>query len=256
MLLAIDIGNTNIVLGVFEGDALVCEARLHSDENRTRDEYEVLLMGVLDSRLAAGFDVDLCVVSSVVPQLTPVLVQVVDALFDAETVVVGPGIKTGLSINIDDPRTVGSDRVVNSVAAREAYGCPVLVVDFGTATTIDVIAADGSYHGGVIAPGLELSSSALVSHTAKLPRIELAFPSEVVGKSTVHAMQSGTVVGHVMLVDGLIRRIEDEIGPVKHVVATGGSGRLMAEHSECITIYDEHLTLKGLHHVASLAGVG
>lgn len=251
MLLTIDIGNTNIAVGCFEGAELRSEIRLTTLPSRTLDEYEALLIAVLERRVP-GIQVDRCIISSVVPPITPDIAAVVERAFGIQPLVVGPGIRTGIQLKVPDPLSVGADRVVNSIAARHLFGTPALVVDFGTATTFDVINKDGDYEGGIIAPGVRIALEALVARTAKLPRIELSWPKSVVGKGTVPAMQSGTVIGYLCLVEGLIARIVEERGPIPHLVATGGLGRVFCEHSKVLTTYDPHLTLHGMRLIADM----
>ncbi|MCB0310365.1 MAG: type III pantothenate kinase [Bdellovibrionales bacterium] len=252
MLLALDIGNTNIVVGCFAGQKLVFQGRIRTVAERTVDELEVLLFSLLERNLEKGFSFSECIISSVVPPITPAVVELVKRKTGIQPLQVGPGIKTGISIKIGDPSTVGSDRVVNAVAAKELYGTPALIVDFGTATSFDFVSAVGAYEGGVIAPGLNVALDSLVEHTAKLPRIELIWPETVIGKSTVTAMQSGALVGYVCLVDGLIERIVEEVGKVEHIIATGGTGKLIAQHSRMIREYQPHLTLFGMRILAEL----
>ncbi len=250
MLLAFDIGNTNIVVGCFDGDRLISECRMRTDSGRTADEYGVILLSLLQKRLGADFKCSAAIISSVVPPLTPRIFEFVTSEFDVQPLIVGPGMKTGISIKTTDPAAVGADRIVNAVAVKKFYGLPALAVDFGTATSIDYVDAQSNYLGGVIAPGLEVSLDALVSRTAKLPRIEIAFPKTVVGRNTVSAMQSGTVLGYQCMVEGLIDRIIEEVGPVSCIVATGGLGRTVSGRLRRPTIYDPHLTLKGLQYLS------
>lgn len=252
MLLTFDIGNTNIVVGGFQKTELVFEFRLKTDPGRTIDEYAGLLFSLLDRQAEAHKHPKACVISSVVPPITPDVVRLVRERFGIEPLVVGPGVKTGLSIKTTDPAAVGSDRVVNAVAVKQLFGTPALVVDFGTATSFDLVSKEGNYEGGIIAPGPNTALEALVRNTAKLPRIEMLWPKSVVGKNTVSAMQSGVVVGYACLVDGLIERIIEEVGPISHIVATGGLGRLFSEHCKRIKSYDPHLTLTGLRIIAEL----
>lgn len=256
MLLVFDIGNTNIVVGGSNGSDLVFEFRLKTDPGRTVDEYAAMLYSLLDRQPEPFKKPSACVISSVVPPVTPDIVRLVRDRFGIEALVVGPGVKTGLSINTTDPAAVGSDRVVNAVAAKTLFGTPALVVDFGTATSFDVVSKEGNYEGGIIAPGPNTALDALVRNTAKLPRIEMAWPKSVIGKNTVSAMQAGVVVGYACLVDGLIDKIIAEQGPIQHIVATGGLGRLFAAHSSRISSYDPHLTLKGLLTIAKLNDLG
>ncbi len=252
MLLAIDIGNTNIAVGVFESDNLLTEVRLKTDQARTVDEYCATLFSVFERKLGSNIKFSGCIVSSVVPPLTDTICRVVKEGFGVESLVVGVGIKTGVSVKVDEPRAVGADRIVNSVAAKKLFGTPALVVDFGTATTFDYVSADGSYEGGIIAPGLNLSVNALVQNTSRLPKIELQWPEHVVGKNTVAAMQSGVMIGYLSLVEGLIDRIIGEKGEIKYIVTTGGLGRVLSAHSEKLKNYDPYLTLKGLRFIYEL----
>lgn len=252
MLLALDVGNTNTVIGCFRGSELVLERRLKTDRERTIDEYEALIFGLLERNLGRELSFSQCVISSVVPPVTPDLVRLMKRSLKIEPLLVGPGLKTGLQIRVGDPSTVGADRVTNAVAVKTLYGAPAIVVDFGTATSFDVVSRDGSYEGGVISPGLRISIDALVERAAKLPTIELSWPKTVVGKSTTAAMQSGAVMGYVCMVDGVIDQIVREVGQVDHIIATGGIGKLMAKHSSRIQAYEPHLTLKGLQILAQL----
>jgi type III pantothenate kinase len=252
VLLTFDIGNTNIVVGVFQGEKLAAEFRLKTDMRRTVDEYGVLLGAFLQERFESRPDCCAAVISSVVPPLTPVMVRLVRDRFGVEPLIVGPGIKTGISIKSANPSGVGADRVVNAVAAKRFYGLPALVIDFGTATTFDYIDAKGNYLGGVILPGIEVAAEALVSNTAKLPRVELVWPESVLGRDTVGAMQSGTVIGYHCMIEGLIEKLLAEVGAVPHIIATGGLGSLMSRHSKRITAYDPHLVLRGMHYLVEL----
>lgn len=252
MLLAFDIGNTNIVVGCFEGDKLEAEFRLKTTSGRTVDEYGALLLMLINQRFPGGIKVNGSIISSVVPPVTPDVAAMVRELFGLESLMIGPGIKTGLPIRLPDPSAVGADRVVNAVAAKEFFGTPALIIDFGTATSFDFVSAEGAYEGGIIAPGLAVAADSLVQNTAKLPRIELKWPATVIGKGTVAAMQSGTVIGYVCLVEGLIDKTISEVGPIKHIIATGGLGRTICEHSTKISAYDPHLTLRGLRLIYAL----
>ena len=249
MLLAFDIGNTNTVVGVFEGEELAAEFRLKTDRRRTLDEYFVLFNAFLAGRFERRPVCEAAVISSVVPPITDLFVRLASERLGVKVLVVEPGIKTGISIKTLNPGAVGADRVVNAVAAKCFYGLPALVIDFGTATSFDYIDADSNYLGGIIASGIEISMEALVSNTAKLPRIELTWPEQALGRDTVAAMQSGTVLGYHYLVEGLIERLSQEVGPFAKVVATGGLGALMAAHSKRIQVFDPYLTLKGMQHL-------
>jgi type III pantothenate kinase len=246
MLLAIDVGNTNTVLGAFEGERLLDHWRLETHRGRTSDEYGILVTQLLRW---AGLDpafVQSVVVSSVVPTQQFDLERMSDRFFKARPLFVGPGVKTGMPILYDNPREVGADRVVNAVAAYEKHRTGLIVVDFGTATTFDAISPKGEYLGGCISPGITISMEALFARAAKLPRVEFARPPHVVGRNTVHSMQAGLVFGYVGLVDGICQRMAKELGFSVKVVATGGLASLVAGESQLITEVDELLTLQGL----------
>lgn len=246
MLLAIDVGNTHTVLGLFQGQKLVHDFRIESAKGRTVDEYHVLLVNLLD---VAGVDragVTASILASVVPSLGETIVEAVDRAFDHEMLVVGPGIKTGMPILYENPREVGADRIVNAVAAYERVKDAVIVVDFGTATTFDCVSPKGEYMGGAIAPGVEISATALFSRAAKLPRTEIVKPPKAIGRNTVNSMQSGIVFGYVAMVDGLVRRIQGEMGKPCPVMATGGLAGLIGPESETIGEIVDDLTLEGL----------
>ena len=255
MLLAFDIGNTNIVVGGFKGATLVGEFRLKTDTGRTIDEYEAILLTLFRQHFGEGYTIGAAIVSSVVPPITPEIVKVIQQRFKVSPHVIGPGTKTGVPIKIAEPTSVGADRVVNAVAAKVLFGAPALVVDFGTATSFDYVGPSGAFEGGVIAPGVLTSLEGLVRNTAKLPRIELSWPTSLIGKSTVTAMQVGSVVGYHYLIDGLITGIIKEVGPIPHIIATGGLGGLFAQHSALISAYDPHLTLKGMKIIAEQNGL-
>lgn len=247
MLLAVDVGNTHIVLGLYEGDRLVHDFRIESSRGRTVDELHVLLHSLLS---VAGVELKAVrgsILASVVPTLGEVLVEAVDRAFDLDMMVVGPGLKTGMPILYENPREVGADRIVNAIAAYERARGAVIVVDFGTATTFDCISGAGEYLGGCIAPGIRISANALFARAAKLPRVEILKPPRTIGRNTVHSMQSGIVYGYVGLVDGLVERIRAEMGADDlAVIATGGLAPLLTPESRCIDDFDEFLTLDGL----------
>jgi type III pantothenate kinase len=248
MLLAIDVGNTNIVLGLYDGDQLAHHFRVESARSRTSDEYVVLLHQLLALRGVAPGAVHAAAMASTVPALGDTMTRALTTGFHGiEPVVVGPGIKTGMPILSEQPREVGPDRIVNSVAAFERVRGAVIVVDFGTATTFDVVSPKGEYLGGVICPGVQIAADALFSRAARLPRVEITRPPRTIGRNTVHAMQSGIVFGQAGLVDGLVTRIKDEtrFAPCK-VIATGGLARLIAPESHTIEQIDDWLTLDGL----------
>jgi type III pantothenate kinase len=246
MLLAIDVGNTNIVFGLFDGEKLVHQFRAESSRGRTSDEYAVVVRQLLAMQGVKPEDVQAAIIASVVPALTEPMLALVRRAFGKEALVVGPGIKTGMAILYENPREVGADRIVNAVAAYERFNGPLIVVDFGTATTFDCVSGKGEYLGGVIAPGIQISADALFARAAKLPRVEIAKPPKVVGRNTQHSMQSGIVFGYVALVDGLVDRLVDELGGPHTVVATGGLAPLIAPMSRTIEHVEEELTLVGL----------
>ncbi len=247
MLLAIDVGNTNIVYGLFEGTRLIHQFRVETSRGRTADEYAVVVRQLLSMRNVEPSAVKAAIIASVVPPLTEPMIDLVRSAFGLEALVVGPGIKTGMPILYENPREVGADRIVNAVAAYERFRSGLVVVDFGTATTFDCVTAKGEYLGGVIAPGIQISADALFSRAAKLPRVEIQRPPKVIGRNTQHSMQSGIVFGYVGLVDGLVDRIREEMAsPSCPVVATGGLAKLIAPLSRTIQHVDDDLTLTGL----------
>ncbi len=247
MLLTVDVGNTNTVLGVYDGAKLTHDFRIETAKGRTVDEYHVLLATLIDLAGIARNEVSASILASVVPNLNDTLSSAVQRAFGHEMLVVGPGIKTGMPILYENPREVGADRIVNAVAAYErSGGRAVIVVDFGTATTFDCISQKGEYLGGAISPGIHISAHALFSRAAKLPRAEIDRPPRAVGRNTVHSMQAGIVFGYVGLVDGLVRRLSKEMGDEPMVIATGGLARLIEPDSETIEAVDDYLTLDGL----------
>ena len=246
MLLAVDVGNTNTVLGAFEGKALRQHWRIQTNYDRTADEYGILIrqlfaVGGIDPRA-----VDAVVVASVVPPLALTLQRMSERYFGAPPLFIGPGVKTGMPILYEDPREVGADRIVNAVAAWDRWGCGLVVVDFGTATTFDAVSQKGEYLGGSICPGISISMEALFRHASKLPQVEFVRPPHVIGRNTVASMQSGLVYGYVGLVDGICERMARELGFPPKVVATGGLAPLIAGVSRSISEVDELLTLSGL----------
>ncbi len=246
MLLAVDVGNTNTVLGAFEEKALRQHWRVQTNHSRTADEYgiqirQLFAVGGIDPRA-----VDAVVVSSVVPPLALTLQRMSERYFGVAPLFIGPGVKTGMPILYEDPREVGADRIVNAVAAWDRWGCGLVVVDFGTATTFDAVSQRGEYLGGSICPGITISMEALFSHASKLPEVEFARPPHVIGRNTVASMQSGLVYGYVGLVDGICDRMAREMGISPKVVATGGLAPLIAGVSKSISEVDELLTLTGL----------
>jgi type III pantothenate kinase len=243
-LLVIDVGNSNIVLGIFRGDELVRSWRLATQRDRTADEYGILARQLVGESLDEPLDG--AIVSSVVPTLQFTVKSMVHEYFGVDPVFVEPGIKTGLSIKTENPLEVGADRIVNAVAAHHFYGGPTAVVDFGTATTFDLVTEKGEYRGGVIAPGLTISAEALFSRAARLPRVEIRRPAHLIGTNTVASMQSGLFYGYVGLVDGILERIRREVPSIKTVVATGGIAPLIHQEAKQIDVIDLELTLKGL----------
>jgi type III pantothenate kinase len=246
MLFVIDVGNTNIVLGVYEGDELKHNWRISTDRSKTDDEFGMLIKSLFADKGLTFSDIEGIIISSVVPPLMFPLEKMCQKYFDIKPMVIGPGLKTGLNIKADNPREVGADRIVNAVAAIHHYGAPLIVVDFGTATTFCFIDEEGGYHGGAIAPGIGIATEALYSRAAKLPRIELTKPPSVIGRNTIHAMQSGIIYGFVGQVDELVRRMKAESTTQPKVVATGGLAELIGSESNEIDIVDPWLTVKGL----------
>jgi type III pantothenate kinase len=246
MLLAVDIGNTNTVFGLFAGENLRTDWRIETRVERTGDEYATLLRGLFELQSLGMREVTAGIISSVVPPATAPIERFFTRYLGITPLVVGPGIKTGMPILYENPREVGADRIVNAVAAYAKYPQGAVVVDFGTATTFDVVTAKGEYAGGIIAPGLMVSADALYRSTAKLPRVEIARPKTVVGRNTVASIQAGLVFGYAGLVDALVTRIKGEVDFSPKVLATGGLGVLVAKESSTIEECDDLLTLRGL----------
>jgi type III pantothenate kinase len=246
MLLAIDIGNTTVAIGVFEGKKLLKEWKIRSVREKTADEYGITLLDLLRTSGLEPSTINGAIISSVVPPLTPAFQTLSQKLFGVKALVVGPGLKTGMPILYDSPGEVGADRVVASVGAFEKYGGPCIVVDFGTATTFDAITAKGEYQGGAIAPGIQISAEALYLRTAKLPRIELARPKKPIGKTTVASMQSGIYFGYIRLVNNIISEISKEIGAAPKVVVTGGFASQLGPEIHAPHHHEPHLVLEGL----------
>ncbi|MGC6493938.1 MAG: type III pantothenate kinase [Myxococcota bacterium] len=251
MLLTIDVGNTNTVLGLMKGTSLEARVRIRTVE-RTTDELGVLLLQAFGQRGITPDDVTGAIIGSVVPSVLYSFDKACRRYFGVELMVVGKGLRTGIRVQTDNPREVGADRIVNSVAAIRRWGGPIVVVDFGTATTFDCVNTDNAYVGGAIAPGFGISEQALFTATAKLPRVEVRRPPRAIGTNTVHAIQSGLYYGYAGLVDALARRCADELAPGAKVVATGGLAQLMAEPSTVIEEVDPFLTLRGLAHIYAL----
>ena len=248
MLLAVDVGNTQTVLGMYSGVELVDHWRLATERTRTGDELGVLLAGLLDPESVDG----ICL-STTVPSIVREWESLAERWAQAPLLVVGPGVKTGIPIRYDDPREVGPDRIVNAVAARERYGAPAIVVDFGTSTNFDVVSPAGEYVGGVLAPGIEISMEALFARAARLVNVDFVAPATVIGKTTVGGLQSGLVYGFAGQVDGIVARIREELeAPGAPAIATGGLAELVAPHSSTIERVDPFLTLEGLRLVWEL----
>lgn len=246
MLLAIDVGNTNITIGVFRGEALAAHWRLKTDPAQTADEWGVLTRNLFALAELETKDVGGVAIASVVPPLDSVLEQMARRYFGAKPLFVGPGVKTGLAVLMDNPAEVGADRIVNGVAAYHKYGGPCVVADFGTAITFDAISGRGEYVGGIICPGIGISSEALFSRTARLPRIDFREPLKLIGTNTVASMQSGLFYGALGQVDGILSRLIEVLGPETKCVATGGQASLIARASHYLKSVDENLTLDGL----------
>ena len=248
MLLAVDVGNTQTVLGLYDAERLVDTWRLATERTRTGDELGVLLGGLLDPESVDG----VCL-STTVPSIVREWERLASRWADARLLVVGPGVKTGISIRYDDPREVGPDRIVNAVAAKARYGAPAIVVDFGTSTNFDVVSPEGEYVGGVLAPGIEISMEALFARAARLVNVDFVAPATVIGKTTVGGLQSGLVYGFAGQVDGIVARIREELqAPEARAIATGGLAEVVAPHSAVIERVDPFLTLEGLRLVWEL----
>lgn len=252
MLLAIDIGNTNITFGLYEGEDLGPRWRIRTIHDKMPDEYGILMVQLFENRGYTPEDVSGVSIASVVPPLSQAFVDVSHEYVGQEPLLVDTGVRTGVKIRYEDPRQVGADRVVDAAAVRALYGVPACVVDFGTGTTFDAVSADGDYLGGAIAPGIGIAAQALFERTAKLPRVELSRPPSVIGRNTPHAMQSGLLFGYVGLVEGMVARFKKELGPETRVVATGGLAEIIAGETDVIDVVDPWLTLHGLRIIYEL----
>ena len=252
MLLAIDIGNTNIAIGVFEDERLRAAWRLGTDVHKLEDEYASVFLNLLSLKGLAFADIDCAIISSSVPPLVTIFEELCRRYFDVSPMVVGPGTKTGVRISIDNPREVGADRVVNAAAAHRLYGGPLIVIDFGTATTLDAVSEEGDYLGGAIAPGVVISAEALFERAAKLPRVELVQPQRAIGRDSVSAMQSGIIFGYVGLIEGIVARMRKELGGSVKVIATGGLADTIARETDVVDTVEPNLTLVGLRLVYEL----
>ena len=247
MLLVFDIGNTNMVLGVYDGDNLVRDWRINTDLNKTSDEYGVLIKSLFDASNISLSVVDAIIVSSVVPAVMHSLENFCRKYCNISPMVVGPGIKTGLNIKYEDPKMVGADRIVNAVAAISKYNCPVIIIDFGTATTYCAVSKKGEYIGGAISPGMKISSEALFQKASKLPRVELVTPETVICKDTVSAMQAGIIYGYAGQVEKIVGLMKKELKDEETlVIATGGMANMISQETNAIDVIDPNLTLEGL----------
>jgi type III pantothenate kinase len=246
VLLALDIGNTSIHIGLFEGETIAHTWRIGVEQEKLPDEYGVLLMNLLDTAGVSARDVHACIVGCDVPPLIPTFEEVCRKYFRIEPMVVGHGLRTGVRILYDNPKQLGADRIIDAVAAIKLYGPPVIVVDFGTATVFDAVNQHGDYLGGAIAPGIGIASEALFSRAAMLYRVQLERPPVAIGKNTIHAMQAGILFGYVGLVEGLVRRFKAELSGDTKVIATGGLAEIIAKETDCIDVINGDLTLTGL----------
>jgi type III pantothenate kinase len=246
MLLTIDIGNTNITLGCYTGENLGCRWRLATDHERMSDEYGIQMLSLFHHGDIRNDDIQAICMASVVPPLTGRIVQACKQYLKKEPFIVDSSVKTGVKILIDEPGSAGADRIVDAAAVQKLYGGPACIVDFGTATTFDALDMDGNYLGGAIAPGIGISADALFQRTSKLPRVDLVRPPSVIGKNTIHAMQSGLLFGYVSMVEGMVFRFRNELGSDMKVIATGGLAEIVANETDVIQIVAPWLTLDGL----------
>lgn len=246
MILTIDMGNTNIVVGGIDESKTYFVERITTNESRTAMEYAIYIKNILDIHKIRPADIEGSIISSVVPPLNAILQSAVKKICGKRPLIVGSGMKTGLNIIMDNPKTVGSDLIVDAVAASNEYACPLIIIDMGTATTIVVVDAKGNYIGGVILPGLKVSLDSLSSKTAQLPHIGLDVPAKVIGKNTIDCMRSGIIYGNAAMMDGIIDRMEKEIGEKATIIATGGLARFVTPFCNHNIIYDDALLLKGL----------
>ena len=246
MLLTIDVGNTNLTLGLYDGNNMAAHWRLATDHARMPDEYGLQFQGLLKNAQSTAKELTGICLASVVPQLTARVVSACREYLDQDPFVVDVGIKTGIKVKYEDPKSVGADRIADAVAVMYLYNGPACVVDFGTATTFNAITKDGEYLGGAITAGINLAAEALFTHAAKLPRIDLQRPPSIIGRNTVHAMQSGLLFGYVSMVEGMVERFRKELGPGMKVIATGGLAEVVAQETDVIQIIAPWLTLDGL----------
>lgn len=249
-ILTIDVGNTNITCGVYDGKELQGTFRLMTKTPRTSDEYGLMLTQLVETKGVKAGEIKGVSVASVVPDVMHSLIGGISRYFRTRPLIVGPGVKSGIKVSTDNPRDIGADRIVDCVAAYEKYGGPILVIDFGTATTYDYVTADGSFAAGITAPGIRISSEALWKATAKLPNVEIKMPKSILAKETITSMQAGLMYGQVGQTEYIVKKVKEETGiHDMKVVATGGLGRTIAEETSCIDIYDSSLTLDGLRIV-------
>jgi len=246
LLLAVDVGNTRISIGVYSEDSLVHTWRVSTGRDKTEDEYGMVLLSLLEGSGVEVAEINGAVIACVVPPVTPVLEKTISKYLGLDPLVVGPGVKTGINIKYENPKEVGPDRIAHAVAAVKKYGPPLIIIDFGTATTFDAISAKGEYLGGVIAPGIQTALEALFEKAARLPRIELSRPRRAIGKTSAESMQSGMIYGFAGMVDGLVRRLSREMGSQPFVVATGDSADMVARETESIKAVEPFLALEGL----------
>ncbi len=250
MILVVDVGNTNITFGVYEGENLKTTFRIMSKMSRTSDEYGVLISDLLEKNQVDKKDIEGTIIASVVPNVMHALTGAIVRYVGNTPLIVGPGVKTGIKIITENPREIGPDRIVDAVAAYEKYGGPILVLDFGTATTYDYVTADGSFAAGITAPGIRTSAKALWEDTAKLPEIEIMKPKSILAQETISSMQAGLVYGQIGQTEYIIRKVKEETGlDDMKVVATGGLGRIISDETDMIDIYDSSLTLDGLYFI-------
>ncbi|MGB9640458.1 MAG: type III pantothenate kinase [Anaerolineales bacterium] len=256
MLLAIDVGNTNITLGVYQADQLIAHWRLATNHERMPDEIGIQFINLFHHHHIEVANIDGICIASVVPPLTGKIIEACRNYIHQNPLIVDAGVKTGVRVRYDDPRAIGADRIVDAAAVQKLYGGPACVVDFGTATTFDAIAENGDYLGGAIAPGIGIAAEALFMRTAKLPRVDLQRPPNVIGKNTVHAIQSGLMFGYVSLVEGMVKRFRTELGNNMKVIATGGLAELLAQETPVLEIIAPWLTLDGLNIIWKLNHLG
>ena len=252
MILTIDVGNTNTVLGVYEDDKMITHWRISTDKDKTPDEYGILFKSLFNFDNMKVKDIKGVIISSVVPPVVTVLEETSKKYFDLKPLMIEPGVKTGINIKMENPREVGADRIVNAVAAYEKFGGPLIIVDFGTATTFCAVSEKGNYAGGAIAPGIGISMEALFNYAAKLPRVELKTPDKAIGKNTIKGIQSGIIFGFVGQVEELVNRFKNELSHDSKVVATGGLVNLIARETDIIDQVEPFLTLDGLYHIGKL----